>query len=203
MEESMTRKRAVLSILLIGMCALAIGQQMDRKAWPRPEVLVAPIYPRDALARKIEASVDIAAFVDANGIVVKAEATDGPCRYSSPPASSDEAPCDFAHEADSHRALGEKYRTEALGQGIDSSLRRMKDKQADTELWLASQFEVYAAAEAAAKQWVFEPSAGGASTSTHVIPLRFQFSVGDAATIQVVDQWTIHVVAARYSSPDQ
>ena len=89
-----------------------------------------------------------------------------------------------------------------LDKDLTESERRKKNKDADTEMWLAAQFELYASAEAAAKQWVFEAKGGGDSVR-YKLPLTFQFSVGESATIQVLDPWCIHVIGALYPAPDR
>jgi hypothetical protein len=192
----------VLSTKLIFLAALCSAAGQDRKLWPKPEIMVAPAYPNSARAREIVATITVIASVDQDGNVIGANATNGPCRYSSPSPTPQASPCDFAREAATHHALAERFRNEALDMKLSDLERKAKFKQFDTEDWLAAQLDLYAAAEHATRQWLFQWVPRAKSPAIQYVPLTFRFSKGDVATIQVIDSWTINVVAATYPAGD-
>lgn len=184
---------------------LAIPQLLtaqSRQGWLKPAIIVAPSYPAAALATGIEATVTVTVDVDHHGRVTRAMAINGPCSYSSPSALQAEPACDFAHEAETHRGLSEKLRRESLDESLPQPQRRQKFKEAYAEYWLCAQNQVYAAAESAARQWLFESSRPASPPGHHTLNLTFRFSIAGSATIQVIDPWSVVVVAAQYPGID-
>jgi len=170
----------------------------DKENWPRPAVMSAPIYPSLALARRIEATVTVSVLIDVHGVVAKAAAVEGPCRYSSPAPKSESAACDYVQAAEAQLRFAEESFKKSLDQSLSEADQKANFKAFDTEQWLAGQYQVYAAAEKAALQWQFESRLPPRSVGYHAINLTFRFSVGQEASIQVVDPWTIAVFCARY-----
>jgi len=188
------------SLVILGVSQWALAQSKEK--WPKPEVMVAPVYPRTALGRGIQVVVTVSADVDRYGNVTRANAVETPCRYSTPSPDAGAPACDFAREAEIHRATADRCRNESLDQSLPEATRKAKYKEFDTEYWLAAQFEVYAAAEQAARQWIFQSVRPATPPGHHVIDLTFRFSRGDSAFIQVIDPWTIAVTGALYPAPD-
>ena|GEM_PF-5534949 len=179
------------------MCQLR-GQAQPKNDWPRPETMAAPAYPAAALARRIEVTVTVHTEIDLHGRVTRVLALNGPCLYSSPSPKPGEPGCDFAHDAEVHRALSDRSFRESLDASFPEPQQRAKYKEFETEYWLAAQDQLYAAAEEAARRWTFQSLLPATPKGLHVVNLTFRFCVGDTATIQVVDPWSITVVGALF-----
>jgi len=197
----MKSETAVVGAVLL-LAAVAIAgeplQGAPKQTRPKPEVMVAPAVPYLALGVVLgEQIVTVSINVDAEGRVTRALAVGGPCLYTLLPPTRTPVDCDPAREAETHKRLSEKYRNESLDQSLSDAERTQKYKEFNTELWLSAQFQMYAAAEQAARQWLFLPLRPGPA-GEHVLHLTFKFSRGDAASIQVLDPWTISVVGALY-----
>jgi hypothetical protein len=173
-----------------------------RQGWPKPAIIVAPAYPAAALAVGIEATVKVTVDIDQHGQVTRAMASNGPCSYSSPAALQADLACDFARQAEAHRALSEELRSESLDESQPQPQRRQKFKEAYTEYWLAAQAQIYAAAESAARQWLFESSRPASPPGHHTLNVTFRFAISSSPSIQVVDAWSVTVEAARYPGVD-
>jgi hypothetical protein len=186
-----------LMLLLLGCLGCSFAQSKDK--WPKPEIIVAPVYPQLAKGLRIETTVVVNVFFDLHGQVTRANAMNGPCSYSSPASEAGAQPCDYVKEAAKHVALAEKYFKESFG-GDPSGSTTLRDrvKEADTEWWLAAQMQIWAAAEEAARRWHFQDTHPLSKTGYNIVNLTFRFSVGREASIQVIDPWTIAVTAASY-----
>jgi hypothetical protein len=199
------RIAAVSVSLLLALFGLSSGQEkpsQHKGEWPKPEVMVAPAFPLLALSRPGEQTITVRVDVDRYGRVTRAQAVGGPCSYTAVPPSLKPSDCDFAHEAEIHRTLAEKRRDESLDKNLSQAEREAKYKQFNAELWLSAQFQLYASAEQAARQWVFQSLRPATPPGQHVIDLTFRFNKGDSASIQVVDPWTISVTGALYPAID-
>jgi hypothetical protein len=187
-------------LFLVGLPLFGVlgASAQSRENWPKPEIMVAPVYPRLALARRIEVSIVVDTEIDLHGRVTRALALNGPCLYSSPSPRPDEPGCDFARDAGVHRGLAEQRFKESLDESLPEPQRRARYKESEGEDWLAAQDQVYAAAEQAARQWAFQSLLPARPGGRHGVHLTFRFLVGDAATIQVVDPWSVTVVGTRF-----
>lgn len=189
-------QRAIIALVLCGCTQFALPQSKEK--WLKPEIMVAPVYPNLARSRGMEATVTVNAIVDFHGNVTRAMAVEGPCRYSSPSPHPDAPACDYAKDAEAHLARAKALSSESLDNSLPEDQRRARFKEYDTELWSAAQDQVYAAAEQATRQWLFESKDPPTPPGFHALNLVFRFKRGPKASIQVIDSWTVTVVAATY-----
>jgi hypothetical protein len=194
-------QRLTISLVLLAWSHLASAQSKEK--WPKPEIMVAPAYPTAALVRGIETVVRVNVQVSRDGSVARANSLDGPCRYNVPAPEAGVPACNLAREVETHRAIADKRRVEALDETLPEATRKAKFKEFDTEYWLTAQFEVYEAAEVAARQWVFESLPAAAPPNGYPIILTFRFSTGAKASIEVIDPWSVVVTAALYPHGDR
>jgi len=194
----MNARRMLVLLTLATFSARGQTPAQHKEAWPKPEVVVAPVYPINALVRRVEGEVTVNTDIDRYGNVTRAEAVDGPCPHRAAPGGMKQAACDLAHEAEIHRSLAEKRRNESFDKSLSEEERGTKWKESTTEDWLAAQLELYASAERAAHQWVFQSMRPATPPGHHVVNLAFRFVSGKEASIQVVDPWTIVVTGTTY-----
>ena len=193
-----------IAVVLLVLCSLPQSALPQSKGeLLKPEIMVAPAYPNLARARGVEATVAVRVFVDLHGTVTRVMTVEGPCRYSSPSPQPDAPACDYATDAEAHLANAKKLFSESLDDSLPKDKQRAKYKEYDTETWLAAQDQVYAAAEQAAKQWLFESRDPATPPGHQVLDLTFRFKRGPKASIQVIDPWSITVVTATYPSPSE